>query len=320
MGFRVTHLYGLTESYGPATLCAWQDAWAALAADGARAADGAPGRCRCRRSPHCRSAIPRPVQPVPRDGATIGEVMLRGNTIMKGYLRNDKATTRRVPPRLVSLGRPRRVAPRQLHRGQGSQQGHHHHGRRERELARSGGVPVSPPARDGGGGRRAARREVGRDALRVRHAEARRAATGERRSHRVVPRAHRALQGARRRSCSGRCPRPRPARSRSSCCATRRKDAAEDAHVRADLLAGKVALVTGASSGLGRHFAQLLARHGADVVVAARAGPMRSRGRRRDRRDADARRTSFRSTCAMRRAWTRAAIGASRRRPASTSS
>jgi len=91
MGFRVTHLYGLTESYGPATLCAWQEAWGELLSDD-----------RARRM--ARQGVPMPTlseitvadpethQPVPRDARTIGEVMLRGNTIMKGYLDNSAAT------------------------------------------------------------------------------------------------------------------------------------------------------------------------------------------------------------------------------------
>ena len=92
MGFRVTHLYGLTESYGPATLCAWQDAWSALAASRAGAQRWRARACRCRRSRNCRSPIPRRIRPVPRDGGTMGEVMLRGNTVMKGYLDNEGAT------------------------------------------------------------------------------------------------------------------------------------------------------------------------------------------------------------------------------------
>jgi len=91
MGFRVTHLYGLTESYGPATLCPWQDEWTSL-----------PLAERARRMARQGVAMPTLAQlqvgdadtgaPVPRDGATLGEVMLRGNTIMKGYLANPTAT------------------------------------------------------------------------------------------------------------------------------------------------------------------------------------------------------------------------------------
>jgi fatty-acyl-CoA synthase len=92
MGFRVTHLYGLTESYGPATLCAWQEAWDGLALD-ERARYMARQGVRYPTLEDLQVADSATHQPVPRDGATLGEVMLRGNTIMKGYLNNPVATT-----------------------------------------------------------------------------------------------------------------------------------------------------------------------------------------------------------------------------------
>ncbi|MGQ0663565.1 MAG: acyl-CoA synthetase [Pseudomonadota bacterium] len=91
MGFRVTHLYGLTESFGPATLCAWQDSWTGLDLH-ARA------RLMARQGvayPTLGAALvadPSTLAPVPSDGKTIGELLLRGNTVMKGYLKNPKAT------------------------------------------------------------------------------------------------------------------------------------------------------------------------------------------------------------------------------------
>jgi fatty-acyl-CoA synthase len=91
MGFRVTHLYGLTESYGPATVCAWQPEWDGLPA-GERAARMARQGVNYATLDDLMVADPATLQPVPRDGATMGEVMLRGNTVMKGYLRNPKAT------------------------------------------------------------------------------------------------------------------------------------------------------------------------------------------------------------------------------------
>ncbi len=91
MGFRVTHLYGLTESYGPATLCAWQDDWDALDLE-ARARLMARQGVRYPTMEDLQVADPRTHEPVPRDGRAMGEVMLRGNTIMKGYLANPKAT------------------------------------------------------------------------------------------------------------------------------------------------------------------------------------------------------------------------------------
>ena len=91
MGFRVTHLYGLTESYGPATLCAWQPEWRDLplterALRMARQGVAMPTLAGVQVGDSATGAA------VPRDGETIGEVMLRGNTIMKGYLDNPAAT------------------------------------------------------------------------------------------------------------------------------------------------------------------------------------------------------------------------------------
>lgn len=91
MGFRVTHLYGLTESYGPATLCAWQEEWGALPLE-EKAAMMARQGVRYVTLSDSMVADPVTMRPVPSDGETIGEIMLRSNTIMKGYLKNAKAT------------------------------------------------------------------------------------------------------------------------------------------------------------------------------------------------------------------------------------
>jgi len=91
MGFRVTHLYGLTESYGPATLCAWQEAWGALPLE-EKAAKMARQGVRYVTLAELMVAEPASLSPVPADGKTIGELMLRGNTVMKGYLKNAAAS------------------------------------------------------------------------------------------------------------------------------------------------------------------------------------------------------------------------------------
>ncbi len=91
MGFRVTHLYGLTESYGPATVCLPQADWAGQSLP-ARAALMARQGVVYPTLAGLAVADPDTMAPVPADGATLGEMMLRGNTVMKGYLKNPKAT------------------------------------------------------------------------------------------------------------------------------------------------------------------------------------------------------------------------------------
>lgn len=91
MGFKVTHLYGLTETYGPATYCAWQDEWEQLDLD-ARATQMARQGVHYPTMQDSMVAEPETMRPVPADGETIGELMLRGNTVMKGYLKNPSAT------------------------------------------------------------------------------------------------------------------------------------------------------------------------------------------------------------------------------------
>jgi fatty-acyl-CoA synthase len=91
MGFHVTHVYGLTEVYGPAVVCDWDPAWNAASAE---------ERSRLKARQGVRYPVldglkvgdPRTLAPVPWDGTTIGEVFMRGHIVMKGYLKNPKAT------------------------------------------------------------------------------------------------------------------------------------------------------------------------------------------------------------------------------------
>ncbi|MBX9456825.1 MAG: acyl-CoA synthetase [Rhizobium sp.] len=90
-GFEVVHLYGLTETYGPAVVNEWQGEWDALDVSGwarKKARQGVPYTTLER----LEVMDPETMQPVPRDGETIGEVMFSGNVVMKGYLKNPKAT------------------------------------------------------------------------------------------------------------------------------------------------------------------------------------------------------------------------------------
>jgi fatty-acyl-CoA synthase len=92
LDFNVTHTYGLTEVYGPAVVCSWHEEW-----------DELPMREQAERKarqgvryPMLEELIvadPDTLEPVPRDGKSIGEVMFRGNVVMKGYLKNPEATT-----------------------------------------------------------------------------------------------------------------------------------------------------------------------------------------------------------------------------------
>ncbi|OOG58116.1 acyl-CoA synthetase [Polaromonas sp. C04] len=91
MGFDLTHVYGLTEVYGPATVCAKHDAWNALDI-GERARLNARQGVRYHLQRDARVLDTTTLQPVPWDGETMGEIMFRGNIAMKGYLKNPKAT------------------------------------------------------------------------------------------------------------------------------------------------------------------------------------------------------------------------------------
>jgi len=90
-GFNVTHLYGLTESYGPAVVNDWHAEWDAL--PGAeQAAKKARQGVRYGALEGLDVINPETLAPVPRDGETLGEVMMRGNVVMKGYLKNKSST------------------------------------------------------------------------------------------------------------------------------------------------------------------------------------------------------------------------------------
>jgi len=90
-GFEVVHVYGLTEVYGPAVVNEWHEEWNALDSAG-RAAKKARQGVRYAPLEELTVLDPKTMKPVPADGKTIGEVMFRGNIVMKGYLKNPSAT------------------------------------------------------------------------------------------------------------------------------------------------------------------------------------------------------------------------------------
>ncbi len=90
-GFAVTHVYGLTETYGPAVVNEWKSAWDTLDAP-ARASRKARQGVRYPALEDLAVFDPDSLRPVPADGETLGEVFFRGNIVMKGYLKNPSAT------------------------------------------------------------------------------------------------------------------------------------------------------------------------------------------------------------------------------------
>ncbi len=191
-GFEVTHLYGLTEVYGPAVVNDWKEEWDALDRD-------AQAHLKARQGVryHALEALdvldPETMAPVPADGQTMGEVMFRGNVVMKGYLKNKPSTDKAFAGGWFHSG----------DLGVKHPDGYVQLRDRSKDIIISGGENISSievedalfehPAVAARGGRGAAGREMGRDALRLRRDEARRKRDG-RRADRMVPGAARALQ------------------------------------------------------------------------------------------------------------------------------
>ena len=93
IGAKVHHVYGLTEVYGPYTICAWHEEWNALTAN-EQAAIRAHQGVAYTVSQFIDVLGPTTAEPVPRDGKTIGEVVMRGNIVMLGYYKDPEATAK----------------------------------------------------------------------------------------------------------------------------------------------------------------------------------------------------------------------------------
>ncbi len=124
-GFDVTHLYGLTETYGPAVVNDWHHEWSDLPLAEQATLKSRQG-VRYLPLEGLDVLDPETMLPVPRDGETMGEVMFRGNVVMKGYFRNRKATQEAFAGGWFHSGDLGVRYPDGLYSAQGPLQGHHH--------------------------------------------------------------------------------------------------------------------------------------------------------------------------------------------------
>ena len=214
-GFHVTHVYGLTEVYGPATVCAWHEEWNALPLDEQAALKARQGM------PYATLdglmvADPEALEPVPADGKTMGEVFMRGNTVMKGYLDNPQATEEAFAGGWFRTG----------DLGVVHADGYIELRDRAKDIIISGGENISTIEVEGALYRHPAVLEA---AVVARPDETwgetpcafvtlkDGADTGRGGADRLLPGRARPTTSARRPWCSARCPRPPRARSRSTC-------------------------------------------------------------------------------------------------------
>jgi acyl-CoA synthetase (AMP-forming)/AMP-acid ligase II len=100
----IIQVYGLTETYGPYSICQWQPGWRSLPAPGRAALLSRQGVGMIQADE--LRVVDDEMNDVATDGETMGEIVMRGNNVMKGYFDDPKATAGAVPRRLVSLRRP----------------------------------------------------------------------------------------------------------------------------------------------------------------------------------------------------------------------
>ena len=171
IGFKVLHGYGLTETFGPCLFGVIQDGWATLPIERRTRLMARQGV----RPVTCAGAVvidPATGSPVPADGATLGEIAVRGNTVMKGYLKDRAATEAAFREGWFRTGDLAVVHPDNYIESQGPRQGHHHLRRREHLLDRNrGGIQPAPRGAGGRGGGET-RSALGRDTLRLHRPQA----------------------------------------------------------------------------------------------------------------------------------------------------
>ena len=162
-GFTMTHVYGLTETYGPAVICSWKPQWDELPPDeqaNTKARQGVPYHA----LEDLQIMNPETMDPVSSDAAEMGEAMFRGNIVMKGYLKNPKATKEAFADGWFHSGDLGVMHPDEYIQLKD----------RSKDIIISGGENISsieiedllpPSGNPGGSGRRQSGRSLGRDPM-----------------------------------------------------------------------------------------------------------------------------------------------------------
>ena len=191
LNFRVVHVYGLTETYGPITVCPEQEAWRELPAE--QRARSLARQGQAYPSADLVRVVDEQMNDVPQDGASDGRGGHAREQRHERLLRRRGRHRHGVRRGLVPFRGPGRLAPRRQHRATRPRQGHHHLRRREHLQHRGRAGDRRPPGRARMRGRRDPAPALGRTAEGVRHAQ--RGRRGHPRGdHRVLPGAPRALQ------------------------------------------------------------------------------------------------------------------------------